>query len=237
MVATISLFEEHFVPPAVSKTVIIFGVTRGGTSMVAGAVRGFGYDLGADLLVNQEDADFYYKTDEHMKATIARRNLEQPFWGWKYPMAADYIERLLPELRNPLFIIVARDVVATAAKLVSWDDRDASGAIAEAALQMQRNLTLAIRLRLPTLFVSYEKASLDTDQFLDELERFLRRPLVVDRSRLRRFMVPGSYKSFEDIVLSPEAVASGCEAAPVLVFEKMIADGPLPGPSLAAQPI
>lgn len=115
-------------------------------------------------------------------------------------MAADYLERLLPLLRNPILVIVARDFVATAASLVRWDDREPSGAMVEAAMQMQKNLVLALRLRVPTLFVSYEKASLDTDSFLTELEAFLSRPLVVDRDRLQAFMLRGSYKSFEETV-------------------------------------
>ena len=168
--------------------------------MVAGAVRGFGYFLGDDLLVNQEDENFYYKTDAHMVDTIARRNEHYRYWGWKYPLAAEYVERLMPVLRNPVFIIVGRDPIATSTSLVRWDDREPSGAIAETTLQTQKNLTIAIRLRRPTLFVSYERASLDTDTFLTEMEAFLDRPLIVDRSMLREFMTYGSYKSFEDIV-------------------------------------
>ena len=197
---SIILFGENRSPPQEPNTVIIFGMTRGGTSMVAGAVRGFGYHLGDDLMVNQEDDNFFYKTDLHMKETISKRNARHRYWGWKYPMAAEYVERLLPVLRNPIFVIVGRDPVATATSLVRWDDRNPSGAIAESILQMQKNIMLTIRLRRPTLFVSYERASLDTDLFLSELEAFLDRPMVVDRGRLRDFMVSGSYKSFEEIV-------------------------------------
>ena len=198
----LSLFDRDAVKGADDETVIIFGMTRGGTSMIAGAVRGFGYYLGDELLVNLEDQNFVYKTDEHMKAIIARRNQDHALWGWKYPIAAEYLERLLPFLRNTVFIIVSRDITATACALTRWDDRDPSGALSEAIIQSQRNLTLAIRHRLPTLYVSYEKASLDQDMFLTELEEFLARPLVVDRGRLLRFMHPGSYKSFEEMVLS-----------------------------------
>jgi hypothetical protein len=198
----LSLFDRGAATSADHETVIIFGMTRGGTSMVAGAVRGFGYHLGDGLLVNLEDQNFVYQTDEHMKETIARRNQDHALWGWKYPIAVEYLDRLLPFVRNPILIIVTRDVTATASALTRWDDRDASGALSDAIIQGQRNLTLAIRHRLPTLYVSYEKASLDQDLFLTELEEFLGRPLVVDRKKLLHFMSPGSYKSFEDVVLS-----------------------------------
>jgi len=170
--------------------------------MIAGAVRGFGYYLGEELLVNLEDQNFVYKTDEHMKETIARRNQDHALWGWKYPIAVEYLDRLLPFVRTPILIIVSRDITATASAMTRWDDRDPSGALSEAIIQSQRNLMLAIRHRLPTLYVSYEKASLNQDLFLTELEGFLGRSLVVDREKLLRFMSPGSYKSFEEVVLA-----------------------------------
>jgi hypothetical protein len=198
----LSLFERGAEIGRASETVVILGMTRGGTSMVAGAVRGFGYYLGEGLLVNLEDQNFVYKTDEHMIQTIAKRNEDHALWGWKYPIAVEYLERLLPYLRNLIVIIVTRDATATACAMTRWDDRDPSGALAEVIVQNQRNLIFAIRHRLPTLYVSYQKAALDQERFLTELEDFLGRSLVVDRARLLRFMSPGAYKSFEEVVLA-----------------------------------
>ena len=176
-------------------------MTRGGTSMVAGAVRGHGYDLGEHLDVNLEDQDFFFKTDEHMKKAIWERNALHRFWGWKYPMAADYLDRLMFEMRNPVFVIVARDVVAASQGLVRWDLREPSAALMECAMQMQKNLGLALRWRVPTLVISYEKASASPASLVNDLGDFLRRPLVVNVDRLIRFMQPGSYKSYDDVVL------------------------------------
>lgn len=198
---SICLFSKDVAQSQKSRTIIVFGVTRGGTSMVAGVVRAFGIFMGDDLLVNQEDTNFYYKTDEHMLNVIEQRNAEHDLWGFKYPMAADFVERLLPAMRNPMFIIVARDVVATAGNLIRWDDREPSGALAEGAMQTLKNINLAIRLRLPTLYVSYEKVAQNRDGFLTEIEQFLGLPLIADRDRLQRFMEPGSYKSYEEVVL------------------------------------
>ena len=198
----LSLFERGAARGEDYETVIIFGMARGGTTMIAGAVRSFGYYLGEELPVNLEDQNFVYRTDEHMRKTIATRNKDHRLWGWKYPFAVEYLERLLPFVRNPVLIIVSRDVTATACALTRWDERDASGAFWEAIIQGERNLTLALRHRLPTLYVSYEKGVLDAGLFLTELGRFLGRSLVVDREKLLRFMSPGSYKSFEEVVLA-----------------------------------
>jgi len=198
---SICLFPNDAAKSQETRTVIVFGMTRGGTSMVAGVVRAFGVFMGADLLVNQEDADFCYKTDEYMLQAIAQRNAAHGLWGFKYPLAADFVERLLPAMRNPMFIIVARDVVATAGNLIRWDDREPSGAIVEGAMQTLKNINLAIRLRVPTLYVSYEKVAQNSEAFLSETEQFIGLPLIADRARLRRFMEPGSYKSYEEVML------------------------------------
>jgi hypothetical protein len=198
---SIALFTAH-APDMGAKTAIVIGVTRGGTTMIAGAVRGFGFFYGNELPVNNEDPEFSYKPLKHMKSTIQKRNEEYSLWGWKFPMAANYLDDLFPELRNPYLIIVTRDLAATASALTRWHSREPTRALAEVLLQSERNLSLALRWRVPTLLVSYERASLYRDAFLSELESFLAVPLVVDRSRLLAFMEPGTYKSFDEIVLS-----------------------------------
>lgn len=183
-----------------AKTAIIFGVARGGTSMVAGAVRGHGFFLGHALENNNEDLDFSYKSLEHMKKTISTRNQHRSKWGWKFPAAANYLDDLLPSVRNPYLIVVSRDIVATSCGHVRWHRRETSFAISDILLQTQRNMFLALRWRMPTLLVSYEKASQRPGKFLDELSQFLGEHVEVDRQRLIQYLRPGKYKKFEDVV-------------------------------------
>ena len=198
---SINLFGQCDGASERENTAIVFGMTRGGTSMTAGAVRGYGYDLGPNLDVNVEDQDFFFKTDDHMRSAIRTRNAHHRYWGWKYPMAADYIDRLLPDLRNPMFVTVTRDVVASSLGLVRWDNREPSAALLESAMQTQKNLVLALRWRIPTLIISYEKASASPLSLINDLGLFFHRPLVVDINRLCRFMQPGSYKNYRHVVI------------------------------------
>lgn len=181
--------------------------------MVAGVVRGFGCHLGDDLPVNNEDVEFSYKTIEEMKRSIETRNRVHDFWGWKFPMAAEYLDNLMMFIRNPMLIVVNRDIVATSLGLLRWDDRQASTALLEAILQNRKNLDLALRWEKPTLLVSYEKAVSAPEVFLEELSAFLDRPLVVNRSAMVRFMAAGSYKSYEDVVVGPVANGRRSSAA------------------------
>lgn len=201
MKVSINLYGTCNIAEDEGNTIVVFGMTRGGTSMVAGAVRAHGYVLGEKLDVNLEDQDFFFKTDEHMKNAIQERNERHRFWGWKYPMAADYLERLMAELRNPVFVVVARDVVAASQGLVRWDLREPSAALLDCAMQMQKNLVLAVRWRVPTLVISYEKASASPASLIADLGSFLGRPLVANVDRLVRFLQPGSYKSYDDVVM------------------------------------
>jgi hypothetical protein len=180
------------------KTIIIFGVARGGTSMAAGAARGLGFYMGHALENNNEDLEFSYKSLEHMKHVIHVRNAQYRKWGWKFPAAANYLDELLPQVRNPHLIVVCRDLAATTAGHVRWHQREASFAISDVLLQTQKNIFLALRWRVPALLVSYEKSTLQPGRFIDELSRFLGEPVEVDREKLIAYLGPGKYRKFED---------------------------------------
>jgi hypothetical protein len=200
-VTSMVLFDENRPGSERPKTAIVFGMNRGGTSMVAGTIRGFGFHFGHRLLVNSEDPDFTYKTVEDMRRTILARNACFRYWGWKFPKAAVYLDDLLQWIRSPILIVVARDQVAVSLGLTRWDERSDTQAICESLDQMRMNISLILKWELPTLLVSYEKAVLNPGAFLDEVEAFLNMRLVVSRERLLQFMAAGSYKSYDDTVL------------------------------------
>ena len=203
-----------------AKTAIVFGVARGGTSMVAGAARGLGFYMGHALENNNEDLEFSYKSLEHMKNIIRARNVQYRKWGWKFPAAANYLDDLLAHVRNPHLIVVCRDLAATSAGHVRWHQRETSFAISDILLQTQKNILLALRWRMPALLVSYEKATLRPGRFIGELSQFLGEPVEVDREKLIAYLAPGKYKKFEDSVTadmpteSQEQVQTAEPAAP-----------------------
>ena len=63
-------------------TVVVFGVPRGGTTMMAGVVARCGVDIGSDLPVNLEDQAFVSRSNEQMIETIRERNASTSLWGW-----------------------------------------------------------------------------------------------------------------------------------------------------------
>lgn len=189
----------HCETPAASaerKTFICFGTPRGGTSMVAGAMIGLGVDMGSNLKDNQEDPIFASGNFVAMIAEVDRRNQSEiQNWGWKFPNAANYLDRIQPKLINPHLVIVMRDVVATAKAHMRWHSKQDMGAISDVILSQQRNLYLALRWQVPTLMVSYEKAAAFPQSFIAEFCEFSGLPIPPVVTNIVEFMVPGKYKA------------------------------------------
>ena len=190
--------------PTPQRTYVTFGVERGGTSLVAGVVRALGLYLGDIPEGNNEDKAFHNKSLGQMKATIARRNQEYDIWGWKYPTAATYLPVLSKSIRNAFFIIVYRDVVATALSRAQWDGefirRNGRMSLHETSAMTNANTGFALATRRPVMLISNEKAIQNTSAVIDELADFLYvdRPDDELRGRIIAYTEPGRYKNFDD---------------------------------------
>lgn len=185
------------------KTVICFGTPRGGTSMVAGAIAGLGVFMGHDLPVNVEDPYFNPDVDKsldfesfcaRLPLIISDRNEKFQNWGWKFPVAIRYLEKIFPLLRNPHFVIVKRDPVPA---VLRQNPTDNVGKINETRRRLRLeldNINLAAKLAAPTLVVSYERASHKPEEFLNVLSNFLQVDIPEDIKSIIEFMKPGEYK-------------------------------------------
>ena len=191
---TIKLYENDDASQDEAKTFVCFGVPRGGTSMVAGSMIGLGLFMGPELPDNQEDPAFAGRPRDKMIKTIQSRNSNFKNWGWKYPDAANYLDALLPSLRNPHMLIVFRDIVATAQRHIHNHNRPVETALHDILLQNQRNILLAVRHRVPTLLISYEKSVMSPESFLKELAAFTNYDLPCNLQPLIDFMKPNGYK-------------------------------------------
>ena len=197
---TISLFEENSVSET-KKTFIIFGVGRGGTTMVAGAAKLCGLDIGDNLPINMEDNDFNIhvlrksgiKPVHHILHSLKQRNDTKDIWGWKFPRAIAYLPYLRDLLVNPHLILVFRDPVATATRQILSGIPEVKAIQSVQQLQ-QRNMELVKNWEVPTLLVSYEKSVRYPEQFVTDLCRFLNVERPARMSDILKFMEPGQYK-------------------------------------------
>lgn len=182
------------------KTFVIFGVPRGGTTMVARVVENLGVNLGCNLPANYEDNDFNFDLlpkdlkknrpalTERLLEVVDRRNQDLDIWGWKYPRAPIYLMGLLQKLRNPHLICVMRDPVASGIRNMRRAQKSLNKAdsasehefsaipskIITQHLQLQlKNIQTIQQIGCPSFLCSYEKAILKTDAFVREMAEFL----------------------------------------------------------------
>jgi len=155
------------------KTIVIMGVARGGTSLVAGTVRELGINLGVRLGENHEDPQFLTKDLDQLRKVIAKRNEKLSTWGWKMPHSIDYIAELQHDLRNPHFIFVWRNTLAAAISQTRHSDADIHAGL-NFAVQRLADMKAAVdKVEYPTLLINYEQAIANKDAFIDTLAEFL----------------------------------------------------------------
>jgi hypothetical protein len=161
-------------PPrgATEKTVVIYGVQRGGTSMVAAVVAALGIDLAGQGL-NHEDPRFQKADGEELDALIGARNAERPVWGFKAPQTTLKLDYLETRLRNPHYVCVFRNPAAVADS-VMMRRGGAAGDQLKRALRFYDKMTeLVGRTQDPLLVVNYERASADPEALVEALAGFL----------------------------------------------------------------
>ena len=169
--------------------------------MVAGTMRASGVFMGDNIDENnQESADFANRRIDLMAEQIEVNNGMHEVWGWKYPNAADYIDRLWGRLRRPHLICVFRDAVANGQGLNRWHPFGPLHAVQQVVLRQQLNLNLLARRPVPAIMISYEKALRSKARFLDEFSGLLGRSFDREEFDFEGFMEAGSYKSLSDFL-------------------------------------
>ncbi|WP_306151168.1 hypothetical protein [Roseovarius sp. MMSF_3281] len=170
--------------------------------MVAGAMVGLGVPMGDDLPVNIEDRSFNPDgrsegLDEFLQTlpeAIAERNQKFDHWGWKYPRAERYLEKIADDLRNLHLVVVLRDPVPACLRTLKRGEHDPMDVVRKRIKMEARNMAMVERLCCPTLLVSYERAASRPEAFLQELAAFLEVQMPQDISAILEFMTPGQYK-------------------------------------------
>ena len=175
------------------RTFVVFGVPRGGTTMVARIVEQLGVPMGQDLPANYEDHAFNFDLmPDELKAdrskmlsslidVIRERNQSHSVWGWKYPRANIYLKQILEHVRRPHLICVLRDPLASSLRPLGRKNvRARLGKMTSPIKLMEqhvawqsRNLEIIRRANCPSFICSYEKAVLNPEGFVAEMANFI----------------------------------------------------------------
>lgn len=156
------------------KTVIVLGVARGGTSMVAGTLHKLGINMGKRLSSIYEDQELAQCINENnskkAKAIIRERNDKYDIWGIKKLSLRKSWHRYF---RDPVYIVIFRDLFASANRRTIVSN---TPLIADLFSVCKQNLFLLFFLRFtkrPVLLVSYEKALLNPQSVISLFGEFL----------------------------------------------------------------
>ncbi|HSF64780.1 MAG TPA: hypothetical protein VLA78_10355 [Paracoccaceae bacterium] len=167
------------------ETLVVCGAARGLTSVVSYALVELGYPMGPVRGPhNHEDMEFQnvlvaasvrersLRRMPGLPGLIARRNAANPRWGFKVPLAVEYMPELQGMLRDPVFVICLRSPAGVMRSIharphdvegdVVWLMRKGFGAYAAVH-------AAAARLSAPILLADMDAARLAPRVFLDEL--------------------------------------------------------------------
>lgn len=187
-----------------SKTVVVLGMFRGGTSMVSGVLKILGVPMGdtEDRGQSYEDGNFISKGIPRIKELIATRNERHTLWGWKDPGSIDYIRKVKEDLVNPHYIIVFRDAYAIAKGSIK---RAPHQPLANALCNAMNHTCKLIEFTIDfpkekILILSYEKCIVDKEKMVTSILTFLDLNVSESvRDRACKFIEPGDYRSMEGL--------------------------------------
>lgn len=160
------------------RTIIITGIARSGTTMMAAVLRQAGLFIGEKVYETEEDVAIVHiasgRLKDHLPDLIAQRNQRHSIWGFKLPnLHAQFSWRDLALFRNLRLVVVYRDPVAVSLRhslAERFEEEEDTLYASIRALEAQtRFIDKGGR---PALLVSYEKMITVPEKILGSIFEF-----------------------------------------------------------------
>ena len=170
--------EDGCVSALQVETLIVSGLSRSGTSMIALALRLAGVHMGSlidDVVYEDNEIAGALKDPSRaaLRGIIAERNASHEIWGFKRPNIHEWLEpEQITMFREPKLIIAFRDPVAIAERNILAEYIPERIAVRQAIAAAGVLGTFIEQIPCPVLLVSYEKALSGPETFVDGLLRF-----------------------------------------------------------------
>ena len=153
------------------RTIIVTGQARSGTSLLSSALLLSGVYMGETDNTVVEDREISHYLEENMildlYSKIQERNLQHNTWGFKRPnLFKSLVPTQLHMFRNPILIVSFRDSVAAIERARMSEVMDAKKLVEGYYRDSVLLLEFILRVRVPTLLVSYEKISANIKEVL-----------------------------------------------------------------------
>lgn len=157
--------------------IVVVGVARGGTSMVAGSLAHLGIFMGAQSSPPVfEDVRlstlFEQKDFEGVQALAEQYTQKHGLWGWKRPSSVEYLADVDRLLNRPRYIFVYKDIMSIAQRnAISMLSELVSG-MERPIRQYKKTLDFLKEKNPHAMLVSYDKAMSDPSHFVQILIEF-----------------------------------------------------------------
>jgi len=185
--AGINTIGDGAVLGAAERTYVVLGVSRGGTSAVAGLLNIFGVHMGRsgraplfeDLRMNRALGEGL----PQVEARIAESNSERPVWGFKGNAIPQDYSAVAARLRNPVFVVIFRDLLAIANRAQLSAGRDIAWILERQAREYQRIVDFVATAEYYSVLLSFEKLSAHPAEVVPRLAELTGLPLDEERRR------------------------------------------------------
>jgi hypothetical protein len=155
------------------RTYVVLGVSRGGTSAAAGLLNILGVPMGKtgeaplfeDLPMNRALSQGI----EAIDTLIEKHNSEHAVWGFKGNAITLPYDEVAGRLRNPIFIVIFRDLLAIANRAKLSAGRDVAAIMQRQGREYQRIIEFISTGKYYSVLMSYEKLCIYPDKVVAAL--------------------------------------------------------------------
>lgn len=180
-----------------TKTIIVVGVARGGTSVVAGTLHALGVFMGEVHSPVFEDLRlslaFEKQSKESFKSVVEAYNQKSNAWAWKRPSSLNSLNTIAKTVRNPYFIFVFRDFVSISNRNTLSMQQGFKEGLVNALEDYTKIVKFIKKTNYPSLFVSSEKAVSNKENFVEAVSEFCQlTPTQQQKNKALTFISPDS---------------------------------------------
>lgn len=208
--------------------IIIVGVARGGTSMVAGICAHLGIPMGKRPPRYENPylqwAVMHDRWDvvEQLIRTI---ELDDAIWGWKLPLLVDHLPKVAALVPQARFIFVTKEVTSGARRRAEAPDSKRFAKLVRRTAQRYVTIArFAEHTPHPTLFVSYEEAMRDLSGTIEAIAAYCGPPKPDTRPIIDA--VRSDHASYRASTYFPRGETSESEARLVSICKRNGISGP-----------
>lgn len=163
------------------KTVLLMGMARSGTSMLAAVLDALGVNMGGNGIDGHyEREEFKWDFDKGIDrwrttcSEIERLNDEHKIWGSKIRLTGPWTDKIIKQVEKPCLIIIFRDLSAILSRHISQPDHRTVPQLMEWMIRQQQMIwNVARTTELPVMLVSCEKLRYDSMKTIDAINAFL----------------------------------------------------------------